>query len=950
MSWAAEAGDLDSILQAIYQENPAKAVESLDRNESEFTARQLGQIDAALDPILMSDTWIPLLQRLRERFPAYAPFYVRLAKAWYQSGNNEKAVQVLQDAVDRFEGNPDLIYHLSLLAYTKGQYQPVETWLRQLLSLQPGHRDGRFLLGSVLSKQGNIQEARTLLREVAADDPTHPLVCYELGLIENQLGNSRQAEEYLRLVVERQPFFAEAYNALLVALARQNKTGEIAALQSISNYLNQWQRPKLERMWYLYNHSDALSSDQAYELAFEFCKVHREDLAQSRIEQWMAEGRATPALQLLLAQIYHNKRDYAQCLRSLNQLPDSAMFDSDLLAVLKGWSLYHLGHYEESATVYEQGIERFPYSKGLRALAVALKTPPRGQEQSNPSLASSTDTVSKPAASEPSGPVGIERPPDGKASTPASILSAATHPVEWRFVDATAKAGLDTFKHILGHGDKRWIVDAMGSGVAAGDYDNDGDDDLYFVNGRPSLSQEDPAWRNALFENRNGRFFDVTETAGVGDLGFGMSAVFGDIDNDGRLDLFVGNVGANALYRNQGDGTFTNITEQAGVGDTGYVAAAAFADVDRDGDLDLFVGNYVDFDPRIHGPLRDRYEGMPVFTGPLAFPAQRDILYINDGTGCFSDGSDRLRLMSEPGRAMGAVFFDLENDGDLDLYVANDSTYNFVFENNGQGHFEDISFMSGGAFTQSGVEGASMGVTPVDYNNDTLIDLFITSYENQSDRLFQSDGHQHLVDETGQAGLAGSSFMLVTWGGMAADFDSDGWIDLCTANGHIYPQVKQLGRYKKYEQGVSLYRNVGSKFVDITNQVDLTGVPARAGRGAALLDYDLDGDMDIVINCIDGPPQLLENQTPQGAWLQVKLRGTSAQTYGVRVTARHNGNTWTRIVDGGSGYLSQSSATLHFGFGNLEQIDELTVYWHHAPPQTIVGPALNRYMAVEYPK
>jgi len=296
---------------------------------------------------------------------------------------------------------------------------------------------------------------------------------------------------------------------------------------------------------------------------------------------------------------------------------------------------------------------------------------------------------------------------------------------------------------------------------------------------------------------------------------------------------------------------------------------------------------------------------------------------------------------------MGSAFFDLENDGDLDLYVTKDSTYNHVLKNLGDGTFEDISFLSGGAFSESGLEGASMGVSTGDYNNDGFIDLFITSYEQQSDALYRNEGNDMLQDVTGPSGLMGPSQWLITWGGGFCDFDSDGLLDIYTANGHLYPQVESLGLGRVYNQGVSFYRNTGNRYEVVTPRSLPSDFKPKNGRGAALLDYDRDGDMDIVINCIDSSPQLLENRSPRGHWLQVTLDAPAARAYGARVTARKGKQTWTRIVDGGTGYLSQNSLTLHFGFGAVSEIDDLTVYWIHSRPLVIQSPRLDTPLRVK---
>ena len=516
----------------------------------------------------------------------------------------------------------------------------------------------------------------------------------------------------------------------------------------------------------------------------------------------------------------------------------------------------------------------------------------------------------------------------------------------FRFTDKTKEAGLDSFHHRLGNPEKPWIIDAMGSGAAVGDYDNDGDDDLYFVNGRPRFDRPDPAFRNALFRNNGGIFEDVTGQAGVGDMGHGMCAVFGDIDNDGWLDLFVGNYGENVLYRNNRDGTFTQVSKECGVDDGQYAASAAFVDVDRDGDLDLFVGNYVQFDPQEHGSQRIRYHGQKVLMGPLAFDSQRDILYANDGTGKFTNVSGKARINVSLSRAMGSVFFDLENDGNPDLYVTNDSTVNHVLRNRGDSVFEDLSYLSGGGFSDDGRGSASMGVSTGDFNNDGLLDLLITSYEWEPDTLYRNDGEGLLTDVSITWGLFGLTLKRVTWGNGFCDFDADGFLDIYTANGHVYPQVEAMNKGLTYPQGVSIYQNTGARFQPVSPAALPPDIGNHAGRGSALLDYDSDGDMDIVVNCIDSPPLLLENQSERGNWLQVRLDGVSAETFGVRVVARSGETLWTRMVDGGSGYLSQNSSLLHFGFGDIDRVDDLTIYWRNREPQVISSPEINRRLNV----
>jgi tetratricopeptide (TPR) repeat protein len=939
-----EISSVDQLIKYIYQENVNKSLNEIKKIESIIPSNKCIEITGALQQITLDNQWIPLIEKLTQKCQENGYFSYLLAKTYFDTGNIESAIRTCQKAVNRFSTDTDLLYRFAVLVYSKGQYEPIESWLNTLLQVNPRHTEGKFLLGCIQARIGKIKEAKELFLQIIEESPHHRLVNYELGLLENQLGNSRAAEEYLRKTIQQQPFLSEAYNALLIALARQEKTHEIDLYRSLGAYLNQWQHSKIERIWKSFRKPNTVSPKEAYELVIELCKVHREDLALTYIDQWKSSGKSTPSLLLLQAQIYYNQHDYSGCMDIIQQFPDSAIQQSELIAILLGWSEYYLQNYEDSRLYYQEGIFYHPHSKDLQALGKALENPNPIQNQVQQK---STETQKKQEDDSQTETVLIKKIASTQQEVDSSLSqNKVSQKHRFQFSDVTEEVGLHTFQHTLGHKDKKWIIDAMGSGVAVGDYDNDGDDDIYFVNGYSFGEENSTKYINTLFQNNNGKFIDKTKESGVGDTGFGMSAIFGDIDNDGWLDLFVGNYGANVLYRNNGDETFTDITQQAGVGDTGYNAAAAFADVDIDGDLDLFVGNYVAFNREKHSHMRDRYFGMSVFTGPLAFPAERDILYINDGSGKFTEAPSQIQPLSDVARAMGAVFFDIDNDNDLDLYVTNDSTFNFVFENTGKGVYEDISLLSGGAFTQSGVEGASMGVCPLDYNNDGFMDLFITSYERQSDRFFESNGKKHLFDITGQLGLASPSYILVTWGCVGSDFDSDGWIDIFTANGHLYPQVEQLGEKKTYPQGVSFYRNIGAKFQDISEEVQFNNYEQKGGRGAALIDYDQDGDMDIIMNCIDDTPQLLENQTPQQNWLQVKLKGNSAQTYGVRVVIQKGNQTWTRIVDGGSGYLSQSTSVLHFGLGKHESVDSITVFWFDKEPTIIKNPKINERIEI----
>jgi len=905
---------VETIATALRERNIPAAMAAVSTMKTPLTEQERNRLVEAMKQLSPQGDWVPFLQKLAEKNDSDGEFLFFTAQASWRAGDIDAAIDLSGRAMGAAQDDTALMYKCAAIARTSGHNEEAKRRIEKILALDSRHLDALFLLGSIQSEEGHTDLARKTLSRVIDCQPDHFRALYELGKLETRAGDSEAAVQHLQAAVHAYPFFREAYSALRVPLARTQKQEELKKVQRILLHTRRWDPDTYARLRHSFQNAYTISPEESAELAAELVAVEREDLSKAYLENLHKQGKTNENLKILLAQLRFNAKEHTECMWLLESIQDCPADETDTYIALKAWTLFMLGRVDESRAIYAKFESQFKNSPHFQALGSALaKLPQRQQRQ-----------------------VDTEVP----RSATASI----------RFVDRTAEAGLSQFRHILGHKDKRWIIDAMGSGVAVADYDNDGDDDIYFVNGRPNVDKLDPAWRNALFRNDGGVFTDVTEQSGVGDLGWGMCAVFGDVNNDGWLDLFVGNYGPNVFYRNDGDGTFSEVTKQAGLEHDGYAAAAAFADVDHDGDLDLFVGNYVSFDPKKHGHLRENYHGVKVMMGPMAFEYQPDLLYFNDGTGRFVESSAQAAINISEGRAMGAAFVDFENNGNLDLYVANDSTYNHVLRNDGRGHFTDISFLSGAAVCESGRDGASMGVAVGDYNNDTLFDILVTSYEQESDVLFQNDGEGYFTDMTGPLGLLGPSRWLVTWGSGFCDFDADGLLDFYTVNGNVYPQVDELPFGRTYHQGVSFYRNIGRRFEDVSSGATSAEVKRTAGRGSALLDYDSDGDMDIVINCIDDSPRLLENRSERGHWLQARLEGTSAQTFGVRVVARKGERRWARMVDGGSGYLSQNSQVLHFGFGEVDRIDDLTIYWFHSQPQVIVSPCLNQRLTIKAPE
>lgn len=847
--------------------------------------------------------WLPLLDAVADKSNRNPEVLFFMAQASWRAGDVERAMSASEEA---FQATDDLSlrYRCAAIARTSQQLEVALTRINTVLETSPDFDDAVFLKASIVFEMGRVDESRLLLNDLLVRNPSHERGWYQLGLVEIREGNSEQALEALQKAVEAYPFFREAYGAMRNPLGRLKRTEDLKRVSRTLDAMREWSGNHSAWLRQLFERGPSVHNQEAEYLALEMMKLGQDALALQYLERYADINAVQDSTQLMMAHLAFNTGSHEKVILYLEKIVSSTLRGLDAYWGPYGLSLFYLGKHEESQRVYDQHAERFPDSGYFEHLKEALSS-----QENRP--------TPQPAP---------EPPAQG-------IL----------FHDVTEEAGLDGFTHRLGHPEKNWIVDAMGSGVAVGDYDNDGDDDVYFVNGQPDVMQIDPAYTNSLYRNDDGAFVDVSAEAGVEDTGVGMCAIFGDVNNDGWLDLFVGNYGPNVLYLNQGDGTFRNATEEAGVGDSGYAAAAAFGDADGDGDLDLYVGNYIEFDPERDGSLRHNYNGQSVFWGPLGIEPQRDVFYRNDGTGVFHSRTAYLDTDDPVGRAMGAVFFDKENDGDLDLFVANDSTYNFFFENHQPEPYEDISFFSGAAVNISGRDVANMGVAIGDVNQDGLLDFISTAYEQEPDNFYlNNDGE--FTDVSSAYGLGPLSYWLTTWGVGFCDFDADGQLDYYTVNGHVYPQVEDMELERSYGQGVSIYRQEDNRFYAVDNAVD-DEVQGISGRGSALLDYDNDGDLDIVINCMDSAPRLLENRSAQGNWLALRIVGGHG-IHGARVVVSRGDESRTGIVDGGSSYLSQNASVVHFGLGVWEQADSIQILWNGKAIYSQNEPPLNTTIRV----
>ncbi len=525
-----------------------------------------------------------------------------------------------------------------------------------------------------------------------------------------------------------------------------------------------------------------------------------------------------------------------------------------------------------------------------------------------------------------------------------------------QYVDRAAELGVQHV-HTDGSSGRYFIGETLASGVGLFDYDGDGRLDLYFPNGRMLPPGAPPAGSvvrahagHVLYRQReDGTFVDVTQTAGVAGTAFAVGCCVGDYDADGDLDLYVTQYGPNILYRNNGDGTFVDVAEQAGVGDPGLGVGAAFFDYDSDGDLDLYAANYCLMDFENDKP---RWQNnVPRYRAPESFPAEPDRLFRNEGNGRFTDVSDEAGIHASPaGRGMGVIATDVNGDGRLDLFVANDASENFLFINQGDGTFQENALMTGVALDVNGDQQGCMGVDIADCDSDGRPDLMVTNYQKQANVLYRMKPTGYFVDEAQTAGVASDSLPWVGWGTRFFDCDNDGFLDVFIANGHLEDTIESFDQSSTYKQPNQLLRNTGGgKFQDISRQAGPGLRIISSSRGAAFGDLDNDGDIDIVVcNSREKPNVLINDSPPQNHWLGLTLRGKHDRfALNAQATVYVKGKAQCREVRSGASYASQNDLRLHFGLGSATQVDKVEIRWPDGQTQTLTDLPIDRYTTVE---
>lgn len=531
------------------------------------------------------------------------------------------------------------------------------------------------------------------------------------------------------------------------------------------------------------------------------------------------------------------------------------------------------------------------------------------------------------------------------------------------FEDITRASGLGKFHHQSGGPEKATLLETLGSGVALLDYDNDGWQDIYLVNGSTfaAMRGKEPPPRAMLFHNNHdGTFTDVTEKAGVSNDRWGVGVAAADFDNDGWPDIYVSNFGRNRLYHNNHDGTFTDVAEKAGVALGNWSAGATWGDYDHDGLLDLFVPGYVKFDPD-HPPTSGQggvaasscqFRGVSSMCGPLGLPGEGDHLFHNNGDGTFTDVSGKAGVSDPRGYyGLASLFVDIDDDGWIDLVVANDSVPRYLYRNLRNGTFEDVSYASGFALTDTGLAQASMGIAEGDYNRDGRPDFYVTVFSDDFNTLYRNDGNLSFSETSFPAGLANLTIPFLGWGTGFLDFDNDGLLDLFVGNGHVYPWVDSRDWGTTWAQRPLLFRNLdGTRFVEVAPAVGSGLADVIPARGAAFGDLFNDGRTDIVLNVMDGAPVLLRNViTNQNHWITLRLiggRGSPRDAVGAKVFVTSGGVRQRADVLSGGSYASSSDPRVHFGLGSAGKIDTIEIQWPSGKKQIFTNSPIDRILTV----
>jgi enediyne biosynthesis protein E4 len=521
------------------------------------------------------------------------------------------------------------------------------------------------------------------------------------------------------------------------------------------------------------------------------------------------------------------------------------------------------------------------------------------------------------------------------------------------FVDVLPSVSGITWRHENAMSDERYLPETVGAGCAFLDYDNDGWMDIYLVNSGPCDFYE-PATplRNALYKNnRDGTFTDVTEQAGVPGGTFGMGIAVGDYDNDGYPDLFVSSYGRCILYHNNGNGTFTDVTDKAGLAAPGWTTSAVWFDYDNDGKLDLFVCSFVEFGLGTHVFCGDNKLGKRYYCIPRVFKPTPSLLFHNNGDGTFTEVGHKTSIGRAMGKALGVVATDINNNGLMDLFVANDTVQNFLFANRGNGQFDEIGLPAEVAFSANGQPRSGMGVDSADFDGDGLMDLFVANVDQEMFSLYRNMGNEFFTDAAHVHGISQATRLLSGWGLKFFDFDNDGQIDLFLANGHPDDMIEYYSANVKYKEPLLLFHNRDGQLTNVSATAGPVFEESYPARGMAVGDFDNDGRIDVLVSNNGEAPLLLRNQAGQDHhWLGIRLQGTSCNrdAIGARLKWSAGGVTRERLKTNGGSYLSSHDPREVLGIGTNTKIDWLEIRWPQpsGKVERFTGLPIDRYITI----
>ena len=811
----------------------------------------------------------------------------------------------------------------------------------------------RIQTGMAHLSAGNLPEAIREFKQVLQENPSLDGVHFYLSQAYNRMDRWKEALKHIDRAIQLRPQNPPYYNHRALIFSRQKQFTK--ALTAILKAIEL--RPPSHLKYYYFNlagiYRDLLRLDDArdtysktlaidpnfYRARVELGKIYLDrNRTEKALEQFTLAAQIEPAtaeLYRLMGRAHARAQNHPEAVRAFRR----ALELNPRLHTIHyrlGMSLKHLGQIEASQRHLEtfQSLQAEAEQKEYHDLQVEvarrsdLQRPQELQEDLSPVQV----PLHPPASRLPDG----DEPP-----RPAEVL----------FRNVAREAGVD-FRHLNGATPEKYMPETMGSGGLFFDFNNDGWIDIFLVNGGSLVDAELAASaRHSLYRNNaDGTFREVTPGSGIGKNGYGMGACAADYDNDGWVDLYLAQFGENVLYRNNGDETFSDVTPAAGVGSTLWSSSCAFADIDNDGDVDLYVVNYVDFALDNHKYCGSHVEGLRSYCHPNVYQALPDLLYRNDGDGTFTDITREASVYSLDGKGLGVAFGDYNGDGWTDIYVANDSVSNFLYRNQGNGKFSETALWAGVAVDGNGPPEAGMGTDWGDFDNDGLLDLYVTNLNSETHTLYHNAPDGLFTDVTWQAGLGEPTLPFVGFGTAFFDYDSDGDLDLVVAQGHILDNVHKSHDNITYPQRNLLFRNEKK---GIFAELGLASGPGfkleKVSRGLAFGDIDNDGDLDLLINNCNQTADLLRNEGRTGNnWLLVKTFGTKSNRDGIgtRLSLTANQHTQIRQVSAGSSYQSQNDLRVHFGLGHTSHIDVLELRWPSGTVDVLKNVKINQILKI----